>query len=281
MRTRDYRLLHLFAQVEEAGSLTRAAEQLHVSIPVLSEALSDLEALLNCTLVSRGPRRFALTETGADVLRHAQSMRAHALEAMRVNEELDGDLKGTVRMTLSVELALKWLPPLIESFNAANPEVVVEVVADDRTVDLASSGTELAIRADWVENIGRPEPTLSHVPLAVVAAPGLRQQRPLPFIAFSWQRELLETSSLGVGGTRRIPVRVVRVVNNSLVAHEMCRQGAGACLLMNPTILDDIDEGRLEVLHARRNFGFVELRHMFRDPQPSRLARALSKHLSD
>jgi LysR family transcriptional regulator, transcriptional activator of the cysJI operon len=88
--------LQKFAQLVDAGSFTRAAEQLHISQPALSTAISKLERELHTTLLIRGTRSLKLTQSGEVAYAHAKE------SAVR-----SGNLKLQIAATLQAKLAVR------------------------------------------------------------------------------------------------------------------------------------------------------------------------------
>ena len=73
----DLRQLRYFAGIVQAGSISRAADQLHVAQSALSHHLASLEAELEAQLVTRGPKGIQLTEAGSVLYRHAEAILRH------------------------------------------------------------------------------------------------------------------------------------------------------------------------------------------------------------
>lgn len=73
----DLRQLRYFVGIVQEGSLTRAADQLHVSQSAISHHLATLESELNSQLVTRGPKGISLTDAGSILYRHAEAILRH------------------------------------------------------------------------------------------------------------------------------------------------------------------------------------------------------------
>ena len=282
MHTRNYRLLHIFVHIAQVRSVTLAAAQLHLSPPVVSQALTDLEHIFGHTLIHRGPRRFEITAAGEQVRSHAIAMveaASHAMDALAVEPR---NLSGRVKLTLPVELAINWLPSILEAFQTRHPNIQVDVEATDERVTLAGSNVDLAIRAERIQmGDALASNHITRVPLVMVVKPELRRTRPLPCIAFTWQTEPTQLTSLDRDGVERsTELKPVCVVNNSLFAFELCKKGAGAALVMEPTARQALSDGTLTQLYARRSFGWVELTGVYRDPLPGPVTRALLEFLN-
>ena len=136
MNTGDFRLLYYFIEIVNAGSIRGAARKLGLSPAVVSAALSDLEAAVSATLISRTTRQMKLTDTGTAVFAKANDAVASVRAAMETPGQQPASLTGKVSITLPTELATIWLPPLLNRFRHLYPDVRTAVNADDAAVDL-------------------------------------------------------------------------------------------------------------------------------------------------
>ncbi|HNI82690.1 MAG TPA: LysR family transcriptional regulator [Rhodocyclaceae bacterium] len=138
--------LHTFATVARTRNFRRAAAELGVSPSALSHALRALEARLGVRLLNRTTRSVAPTEAGQRLLdRVAPALRElhGALDA--VNAFRDSPL-GTLRIN-APRAACAWvLAPLVSRFLAEYPGMRVELVADDRFVDIVAGGFDAGVR---------------------------------------------------------------------------------------------------------------------------------------
>ena len=303
MHPRDYRLLHYFAEVAGCRSLTAAAERLHVSVPVVSQALADLEARLGVTLASRGPRRFELTVAGGAVLAEARGMQHRAALAMRVNAGRDADVETAFTLTLPTELATSWLPDVMARFHRRYPNVAVDIRVGDRVVDLAASGIDLALRATRLADdvakrdetgtsaaaplapsgdSGRTSPVVARestpvLPLTIVRPattrrwPLERLVRELPFIGFAARADnaRIRFRERRGGPMRELAVRTLCTVDNALLACELVRRGLGMALVMESTARAAIEAGEILPLSRRHDYGAVRVETVFRDALPN------------
>ena len=129
------RRMTYFAAIADAGSIRGAAEQLSVSVPVVSEALSDLEQELGVTLAVRTTRKLELTQTGAAFSGAVTRMLSAAREALEIVAP-DRPVSGKISITLPVELAAHWLPERIASFQQKHPDVAFRIEASDLVTGL-------------------------------------------------------------------------------------------------------------------------------------------------
>jgi DNA-binding transcriptional LysR family regulator len=138
--------LKAFCRVVEAGSFSAAAAEVNVSHTVMSKQVRQLETLLGAQLLNRTTRRLALTEAGQTYYERAR----------RILDELhDADLavsrhhaipRGTLRINAPMAFGTldmgRWLPDFLASY----PELKVDLVCNDRYVDLIEEGFDVAVR---------------------------------------------------------------------------------------------------------------------------------------
>lgn len=271
------RRLTYFAAIAEAGSIRGAAKKLNLSVPVLSEALSELEAELGVSLATRTTRRFALTVAGA----RAQTAAQNILETAHRLSDLTSDdqpLTGKLGITIPVELAGFWLPEKLKRFVRAHPCVVFDVDVTDAVLDIRSSPIEVAIRTEYVPPAGTCSPP-DALDLVVVAnsAVGVDPSEAidLPLIDSQFDRRLLATASDG----RVLPVSFQETfrVTNRAAALALARQGVGAVMVMRGSVSQELAEGALFEVLPDLDFGSIKLNALFRDRMPGRAVEAFVK----
>jgi len=157
--------LRVFVAVAERLHVTQAAEALNMTQSAASAAVQALEARLGTALFHRLGRRIELTEAGLVLLPEAKAVLAKALEAEQALAELEGLLRGRLRLWASHTIAGYWLPPFLHRFNIAHPLVKLELRVGN---SLQVSGAVLDGAADlgFVEG-DNDEPLLAHIPVAV------------------------------------------------------------------------------------------------------------------
>jgi DNA-binding transcriptional LysR family regulator len=118
------RALRYFVAAAEAGSITAAAGQVHVSQPAISEAIGALERDLGVQLmIRRQGKGLTLTPSGDRLLVQARNLLAHADEVARFAAGMGSRLSGEIRIGCFVTLAPFVMPGLIAAFRSEHPEV--------------------------------------------------------------------------------------------------------------------------------------------------------------
>ncbi len=142
----DLNDLYYFAAVVDHGGFAAAERALGIPKSRLSRRIASLEAELGVRLLQRSTRRFAVTDVGMSVHRHAQSMLAEAQAAREVVDRLSAEPRGVVRVSVPVALAQQQFPKLLPQFLALHPKVRLQLHVSNRRVDLINEGFDVALR---------------------------------------------------------------------------------------------------------------------------------------
>jgi DNA-binding transcriptional LysR family regulator len=137
---------YYFTQVVDHGGFARAARALGVPKSRLSRHVVALEAQLNVRLLNRSTRRFAVTEVGQEVYRHATAMLAEADAAIEAVEFARAEPRGMIRASCPVALAQSALAAMLPAFLAKYPAVRLQMHVSNRRVDVVREGFDLALR---------------------------------------------------------------------------------------------------------------------------------------
>lgn len=146
MSTPDLNDLQFFANVVEHGGYAAAERALGIPKSRLSRRVAQLEADLGVRLLQRSTRKFAVTEVGQSVYRHAQSMLSEAQAAREAVDRVSAEPRGLVKISAPIALAEEMLGKLLPEFLAAYPQVRVQLHVSNRRVDLITEGYDVAVR---------------------------------------------------------------------------------------------------------------------------------------
>ena len=138
--------MEAFVRVIDTGSFSSAARQLHVGQPAISKAIAQLENRLGVRLLLRSTHGLTATEAGQNFYEHARRSIEEADEADLAARGAGATLSGRLRICAAVTFARLHVVPHLAGFLAENPALDVEVVLDDRNVDLIEAGIDVAIR---------------------------------------------------------------------------------------------------------------------------------------
>ena len=136
--------LRAFEAAARTGSLTRAAELLHLTHGAISHQVKALEAEFGVRLMERAGRGIRLTDEGERFAARVRDVLADLAEAVR--EVSDRDSPRQLRITVLPSFAARWLLPRIGRFVAAHPEIDVDIRASNALVDFRREDVDVGIR---------------------------------------------------------------------------------------------------------------------------------------
>jgi DNA-binding transcriptional LysR family regulator len=139
----DYRF---FLATSDAGSFTKAAEDLGVTQPTLSRRIEHLEQQLGVRLFVRTKKGVALTPEGKSILQAAREVERRILEIQRSMMGSNKSLKGTVRISMTDGLATYWMTPAVPAFHEHYPEILIDFSCSTEPANAVRMETELAFR---------------------------------------------------------------------------------------------------------------------------------------
>ena len=142
----DWDKLKIFHTVAEASSFTKASTILNLSQSAISRQIQALESDLNVQLFERHARGLVLTENGEYLFNSAHEVISKLKD---VESNLIGHkdrLSGKLVVTTVVSFGTTWLTPRIKEFMDLHPEMEIELIFDDKELDLATRQADVAIR---------------------------------------------------------------------------------------------------------------------------------------
>jgi LysR family cyn operon transcriptional activator len=184
----ELRHLRYFVSVAEHGSVSRAAQHVHVSQPALSRQIHDLESELGVRLFDRVGRRIELTAQGEDLLRYCRDVLAQAESVRERARALAGGVVGVLRVGATAQTTQSILAGFLSRYRRSHPGVEVQLTEEGgvRLVDLVEQG-DLLIAISAV--LGRAR--LHSRPLFPIRVLAVAAPRP------SWtRRRTIETADL-------------------------------------------------------------------------------------
>ncbi|RYZ43637.1 MAG: LysR family transcriptional regulator [Myxococcaceae bacterium] len=247
-----------FVRVVEAGSLSAAGKQLHVSVAAVSRQISALERELGSQLVARTTRRMTVTTAGQEYYQRCVRILREVDEAQAVGRS--GGLEGTLRISLPVTLGFRNGASPFATLLAKHPALRFDLRFEDRLVDLVLEDIDVAIRVAALpplstEIIAHP---LSRWGRIVVASPQYVRRHGEPktpaslgeHLAVSPVRDAVTETWKLVNGTETAHVRMkVRCSSNAgNVLRDLALQGVGVALFPEWFVAEDLRERRLRHL---------------------------------
>lgn len=175
--------LKAFVATAQTGSFTTAAGQLGVSNRLTSKYVAELETRLGVRLLQRTTRKVGLTPAGEDLLARAPAL-LDDLDAL-IGDVSEGSrgFAGVIRVSASVTFGEIWVAGMLERFGRAHPALSFDLRLNDRHVDLAAEGIDVAFRLGRTETQSLKARKLGSFRSVLVASPDYLARRGTPQVA--------------------------------------------------------------------------------------------------
>ncbi len=144
--------MEAFATVVDQGGFTDAARKMGISKSAVSKHVSALEARLGARLLNRTTRRVSPTEIGLAYYDRARRVLNDAGEADALVTSMQTAPSGLLRMSVATDFGVSLLSPVLGEFLAEYPSITVNMVLNNRYVELISEGFDMAIRVGDLED---------------------------------------------------------------------------------------------------------------------------------
>ncbi|OOG87510.1 LysR family transcriptional regulator [Pseudomonas sp. A25(2017)] len=234
----------LVATNEGLGKASRASG---ISKATLSRRIADLEEQLGVRLIERSARGLKLTEAGELLLSRAEGPLAEVAEAMAAAKEGVSTPRGRLRVAAPVLFSQLAMGGIGAAFCAAYPDVTIEVISEDRVVDLVEEQFDVAIRINPSPDSSLVGRCFAKDRLVVVAAPGLPRPAPgairsVPGIVMS----SFEPTHWALDGGHLILEPIPRLRFSSfLMIRDAAIAGGGAALIPQSIAWNQLASGEL------------------------------------
>ena len=253
----DVTQLRTLIHVAELGSLSKAADRLHIAQPALSRQIRLLEQELGVRLFDRHGRGMVVTERGQDVLRHALRVMAELEEIRAVVADEDAPLRGHVSIGMPPTASDILSEPLVSAFRDAHPEATLRIVSayTGYLLDWMQRGElDAAILYDpkSARNL-RVQPLLEET-LFLIGPPASRLtlDRPVAFAELEKQRLLLPSGSHGLrllvdryAQEAGVPLDIKVEADSYSTLKSLVRNGHGVTVLPLAPIHEELESGSL------------------------------------
>lgn len=248
----------IFAAVVDAGSFSAAAVRLGLSKSAVSKHVSRLEAWLGTRLLNRTTRRLSLTEAGATLYERCARIVTELEEAEAEMGRLRQAPRGVLRVNAPTSFGHRHLAPAVGEFLARYPEVRVDMVLEDRLVDVVEEGFDVAVRIARLSDSSLVARKLAPCRFVVCGSPAYLARHGAPERPEDLARHncIQYTYQPNRNGWRLATARgetVVRVdgnirINNGDAQRALLLAGAGLAVLPTFIVGDDLRTGALRAV---------------------------------
>lgn len=163
--------LEIFVRVVDTGSFSAAARVHQIGQPAASKAVTQLEEWLGVGLLVRSTRNVAPTEAGRSFYERAKRTLEEANEAVFAARGAAARLSGTLRVSAAVCFARLHIVPRLPEFLAEHPGLDIELVLDDRSIDLVAEGIDVALRMGPISDSSMTVVKIAQARRLVMATP--------------------------------------------------------------------------------------------------------------
>ena len=240
-----YEEMQNFVRVVEAGSISKAAEQLGLAKSGVSRRLAELEKRLGVLLLTRTTRRSSLTEAGRTYYEGAVRLLSDVAELDTLVAVSEASLEGRLRLAAPLSFGLAHLTPAIEAFARTHPGVLVDLDFSDRQIDLVAQGVDLAVRIAELRDSSLKARSICPIRLMLCASPDYLDRHGTPGRPEELSRHrvlhydigggpVLRLSD-GRGGQRQLPIQPSLKANNGDFLRDMAIAGHG--IILTPTFI--------------------------------------------
>ncbi|MER8948192.1 MULTISPECIES: LysR family transcriptional regulator [unclassified Mesorhizobium] len=249
--------LAVLAMVAQCGSFRGAAKELAIAPSAVSHAVSSLEARLGVRLLARSTRSVAPTEEGAQLLERLRPALSEIDLALESAIEARDRPAGNLRLTVPRTAAHLALTPRLSAFAAAYPDIVLEIVIEDRFTDVVEGGFDAGVRLG--ESLQRDMIAVRIGPDlrgAVVGAPAYFETMPKPqhprdlaahrCIRFRFSSGILYRWEFEQNGEEiEIPVQGPLILDEDHLIANAAVDGAGLAFVFEDYVRDALAAGKL------------------------------------
>lgn len=172
--------MEAFATVVDQGGFTDAAKKMGISKSAVSKHVSSLEARLGARLLNRTTRRVSPTEIGLAYYDRARRVLNDAGEADALVTSMQSAPSGLLRLSVATDFGVNHLSPVLGDFLQDFPDITVNMVLNNRYVELISEGFDMAIRIGELEDSSLRARKLGETTKKLVAAPGYLKANGIP-----------------------------------------------------------------------------------------------------
>lgn len=251
--------MRIFVSVVQNGSLSSAGRQLGLSPASVSRHITALEASLNCRLINRSSRKLTLTEAGELYFTKVEQILHQIAEANDTVAQLQTMPRGTLRVHSRMLVGHLIVIPALPEFLAQHPEVKVDLLLSNSTVDLVERNIDVDIRIGKLHDSSLVARRLVPAERVLCAAPSYLQAREPIRVPADLASHNCLTYRINVGQTiwrfidTAAAMQEVRVAgnlqsDNGLALLSATVAGVGIALMPDWAVRDQLADGRLHRL---------------------------------
>jgi LysR family transcriptional regulator, low CO2-responsive transcriptional regulator len=253
------RQLRVFSAVARHLSFTRAAHELHLTQPAVSQQMKLLEREVGLPLFEHAGRRVTLAPAGTELLAYVNQAIAALREAGESLAAMRGQRGGVLRLG-AVSTARYLAPALLSAFRARHPEVTIKLTVANRGEiirQLSANETDVVIMGRPPRELDTLATAFARHPLVIIAGPAHRlcARRHIPLQDLAGESFLIREEGSGTRASMEhvfreggVPIRVLMEIGSNETIKELVIAGMGLSFLSAHTVGREVSCGQLAVL---------------------------------
>lgn len=264
MSSAPFSQIQAFLAVARLRSFSGAAREMGVSRSAVSQAVQQLEEELRVVLLARTTRSVSLTEVGRRLVDGAGPSMGQLLTVLAQVSAQPGEAVGKLRLSVPRAALPFVIDPVLPTFRERHPRVDVEIVVEERLVDIVAEGYDAGVRlSEAIERDMVQVRLTDSFRFVVVGAPSYlarhgRPEKPEDLL----RHECMTFRSQTTGAlyawefergrkTWRVPVRGGVVTSDARLSTSLAASGMGLAYTLEPMIATELREKRLELVLER------------------------------
>lgn len=192
--------METFVYVVETGSFSAAARRLNIGQPAVSKAIAQLEARLAVRLLLRSTRGLTPTEAGLAFFERSKRAIEEANEADNAARGAASGLTGNLRVCAPITFGRLHIVPHLGPFLDQNPELNIDLMLDDRNVNLVEEGVDIALRMGTLNDSSLTARKIAECRRVVLATPEYFEKHGEPTCPANLNQHQAVIYTLGGGG---------------------------------------------------------------------------------
>ena len=250
------RYVNVFVRVAELQSFSEAGRQLGLAKSAVSKQINSLEEKLGTQLITRSTRKLVLTDAGKNYYQYCRKIIDLGIAAENELRDYQDQPRGVIRIAGDLTFGRLYLVPLISRIHDQYPELKIELLLEDRIVNIIEENIDLSIRVGWLQDSNFIARKLFDSPFVVFSSPGYIEKNGFPdqpkclakhqWVGLSllpapltWQFSQLK----GVDETVYVNPSITTNSVDALVT--LVKNGSGISALAEHVIRDELDCGEL------------------------------------
>jgi len=253
-----YTSMLIFRRVAESESFSAVAREIDMSQSAVSKHVASLEQRLGTKLLNRNTRQLNLTEEGTEYYGYCCRILDEIAEVEARVGQGQSSLTGTLRMSSTEPFGRIFIVPFLSGFLKKNPNLKIDLMFENRYVDLIKEGVDLAIRVGPMSDSSLVARKIGVSPRVLVASPEYLASRGEPenlaslqshdCIIYNQQNSPSEWWFSGPDGKEKVNVTGRLRVTSPEAIGDATLAGLGVSIMMYYSVHNYVKQGKLKII---------------------------------